>query len=542
MVNYKYFGVLLGSAAPALAAFGVTESGNNLLVDSGNSNGFSITVSRSDCSINSIKYRGSEYQYKSQTSHIASGLGSASVSYTTINNKYVKVTCTAKSSDFDLTHYYVVQNGQSIVYMATDTNSEPTIGELRYIARLDRSQLPDEYPFGDASNTSGGSAIEGSDVFLVDGETRSKFYSSERFIDNGVYCFRSSAADVHACMVAHASRSYEKSSGGPFFRDINTNNNGGFSALTWYMNSNHAQTEDYRQGFHGPYALSFSRSGVPKQKDLDFSFFSELSISGFTADSSRGRVSGTASGIQSGFQGVVHWYNANYQYWTYTSSSGSFTSPFMVPGTYTMVLYQGELQVASKSVSVSAGATASSSIAASSDITTGKHTSVFRIGDWDGQPTGFRNADKQLRMHPSDNRMSSWGPLTYTVGSSSVGDFPMALFKTVNNPVTIKFNLDAAVSSQATLRIGTTLAFASGRPQVVVNSGFTKAFSAPVKVDSRGVTRGAYRGRGEVYDAVIPAGNLQKGSNTITIEVISGSSGDTYLNPNFIFDAVELFY
>ncbi|KAJ3470867.1 hypothetical protein MRS44_000966 [Fusarium solani] len=541
MVNFKYLGALLG-AAPALAAFGATESGNNLVVDSGNSNGFSITVSKSDCSINSIKFRGTEYQYKSQTSHIASGLGSASVSYTTISNKYVKVTCTASNGDFALTHYYVVQNGQSIVYMATDTKSEPKIGELRYIARLDNSKLPDEYPFGDASNTSGGSAIEGSDVFLVNGQTRSKFYSSERFIDNGVYCFRNSAQDVHACMVAHPSRSYEKSSGGPFFRDINTNNNGGFSALTFYMNSNHAQTEAYRQGFHGPYALSFSRSGIPKQKDFDFSFFSQLSISGFTTDASRGRVSGKATGVQSGFQGVVHWYNSNYQYWTYTSSNGDFTSPFMVPGTYTMVLYQGELKVASKSVSVSAGGTASSSIAADSDITTGKHTSVFRIGDWDGQPKGFRNADKQLRMHPSDKRMSSWGPLTYTVGSSSVGDFPMALFKTVNNPVTIKFNLDSAISGQATLRIGTTLAFASGRPQVVVNNSFTKAFGAPTKVDSRGVTRGAYRGLGEVYDAVIPAGTLKKGANTITIEVISGSSGTTYLNPNFIFDAVELFY
>lgn len=85
MVNFKYLGALLG-AAPALAAFGATESGNNLVVDSGNSNGFSITVSKKDCSVNSIKFRGAEYQYKSQTSHIASGLGSASVSYTTISS------------------------------------------------------------------------------------------------------------------------------------------------------------------------------------------------------------------------------------------------------------------------------------------------------------------------------------------------------------------------------------------------------------------------------------------------------------------------
>lgn len=456
-------------------------------------------------------------------------------------DKYIKIICTTKSGDFDLTHYYVVQNGQSMVYMATDTKSQPAIGELRYITRLDRSQLPNEIPFGEASNTSGGSAVEGSDVFNVNGQTRSKFYSSQRFIDNDVWCFQSSAKDVHACMVTHASRSYEKSSGGPFFRDINSNNNGDFSALTFYMNSGHAKTEEFRQGFHGPYALSFSRSGVPKAQDIDMSFFKDLSIPNYTADSSRGRVSGTATGVQSGFQGAVHWFNNDFQYWAYTSSNGAFTSPFMVPGTYTQVLYQGELKVASKSVSVSAGSTASSSIAADSDITTGKHTSVFRIGDWDGQPKGFLNAANQLRMHPSDKRMASWGPLTYTVGSSSAGDFPMAIFKAVNNPVTIKFDLPSAISTQATLRIGTTLAFASGRPQVTIGS-FKKAFDAPVKIDSRGVTRGAYRGFGEVYDALIPAGTLKAGTNTITIEVISGSSGADFLSPNFIFDAVELFH
>ena len=35
--------------------------------------------------------------------------------------------------------------------------------------------------------------------------------------------------------------------------------------------------------------------------------------------------------------------------------------------------------------------------------------------------------------------MASWGPLTYTVGSSALTDFPMAIFKDVNNPVTITF-------------------------------------------------------------------------------------------------------
>ena len=69
--------------------------------------------------------------------------------------------------------------------MATYTSAEPTVGELRYIARLNNQILPNEYPFGDASKTAGSSStVEGSDVFLVNGQTRSKFYSSERFIDD----------------------------------------------------------------------------------------------------------------------------------------------------------------------------------------------------------------------------------------------------------------------------------------------------------------------------------------------------------------------
>ena len=73
-------------------------------------------------------------------------------------------------------------------------------------------------------------------------------------------------------------------------------------------------------------------------------------------------------------------------------------------------------------------------------------------------------------MHPSDSRMSSWNPGTYTVGSSSVGDFPMALFKSVNSPLTIKFTATSSQTGAATLRIGTTLSFAGGRPQATVTS------------------------------------------------------------------------
>lgn len=74
-------------------------------------------------------------------------------------------------------------------------------------------------------------------------------------------------------------------------------------------------------------------------------------------------------------------YNDAAQYWTYTSSSGSFTSPAMKPGTYTMVYYQGEYPVATSSVTVTAGSTTSKSISGS--VKTG--TTIFKIGTWDGQ-------------------------------------------------------------------------------------------------------------------------------------------------------------
>jgi rhamnogalacturonan endolyase len=422
--------------------------------------------------------------------------------------------------------------------MATDTSAEPSIGELRFIARLQSSKLPLEYPFGDVSTTGGSSStVEGSDVFVVSGQTRSKFYSSERFIDDYTHCVYRDSDAIHACILLN-SYSYEGSSGGPFFRDINSNNVGDATNLYFYMNSGHVQTENWRMGLHGPYGLQFSRSGIPNGKLIDTTWFADLGISSYVAPSGRGTVSGKATGVSSSFQRVLHWYNSDAQYWAYTDSSGGFTSPLMKPGTYTQVLYQGELKVGSASVKVSAGSTTTANIAA----TTQSRTTLWQIGDWDGKPTGFRNADKQLRMHPSDSRMSSWGPLTYTVGSSSLDSIPMALFKSVNTPLTIKFTLTSSqASGAATLRVGTTLSFAGARPSTVINSYTPATPAAPTKIDSRGVTRGAYRGFGEVYDFSIPAGTLISGSNTITINVASGSSGDTYLQPNVILDAIELF-
>ena len=330
--------------------------------------------------------------------------------------------------------------------------------------------------------------------------------------------------------------SYEVSSGGPFHRDINTNNGGTSTSLTFYMNSNHVQLEQFRQGFHGPYALSFTQSDVPKGGSaFDSTFFKDLGIQNYVAPSDRGTVTGTATGVKSGFQIVLHWYNDAAQYWAYADDSGHFTSPAMKPGNYTQVLYQQEFKVKASTVSVVAGQATTANITADTEA----KKSIWRIGDWDGQPKGFRNADKQLRMHPSDTRMDSWGPLTYTVGSSTLNDVPMAIIKDMN-PLTIKF--ESNNRSAAPLRVGTTLSFAGCRPSVVVNAFQARNFAAPTKINSRGFTRGAYRGFGEIYNFNIPAGTLVNGDNTITISCLSGDkSNNAYLAANVILDAIELF-
>ncbi|KAG9079128.1 hypothetical protein FS749_008799 [Ceratobasidium sp. UAMH 11750] len=528
MLRYALLAWLIFCAPIANAAFGVTSSGGKYVVDAGSSNSFVMQINQANCDITSLVYRGTEYQYQSTFSHISSGLGSATVSATVVNSQYVKVTCVTST----LTHYYVIKSGDSTVYMATYITAQPSVGELRFIARLNRSLLPTGDP--ESYTDLGSSTVEGSDVFRQsNGQTVSKFYSSERFIDDKVHSV--SGTDVIISMVIPDPTSYEGSAGGPFFRDINRDRGSSYHALYWYMNSGHAQTETKRTGLMGPYAMVFSRSGYPSGS-LDVSFFSQLGISGYVGTSGRGTVTGTATGISTSYQRVVHWFNDVAQYWAYANSAGTFTTPPMKAGTYTMVLYRDEFEVARKSVSVGAGATVSSSIASTEAST----TPAWRIGEFNGRPTGFRNADLQEHMHPSDTRMASWGPLTYTVGSSSLSGFPMAQIKDVNNPTTIKFTLTSSQTGAATLRIGTTLAFAGGRPQVTVNGWLGPAPSAPVDLNSRGFTRGTYRGINTVYTVSIPSGTLISGTNTILINVISGSSGTEFLSPNFIYDAVEL--
>jgi rhamnogalacturonan endolyase len=76
-------------ASSALAAFGVTTSGSNIVVDAGSANPLKFTVNSNSCDITSILYRGEELQYAKQATHISSGLGTATVKSEIISSMYV---------------------------------------------------------------------------------------------------------------------------------------------------------------------------------------------------------------------------------------------------------------------------------------------------------------------------------------------------------------------------------------------------------------------------------------------------------------------
>lgn len=136
--------------------------------------------------------------------------------------------------------------------------------------------------------------------------------------------------------------------------------------------------------------------------------------------------------------------------------------------------------------------------------------------------------------------MSTWGG-TYTVGASTPRDFPMALFAKTGGPATIKFTLPSTITYPTVLRVGTTLSFKTGRPAPTLNNGSWVGADpgAPVLIDSRGVTRGAYRGYGNEYTWTLPAGTLKAGENVLQLGVF-GSGDAGFLSANYIVDAVEL--
>ncbi|MEA5122873.1 rhamnogalacturonan lyase B N-terminal domain-containing protein [Xanthomonas floridensis] len=513
-----------GVNTPAMAAFGFTRSSDRIVVDTGAELVFSVNVNNGD--IVSMRYRNNELQTtESKGSHIASGLGSASVEARVVGGAIV---VSAKAGD--LIQYYIARKGRSAIYMATYAPTLLPVGELRFIARLSVGKLPTAQQEPD-SNV--GTVIEGEDVFLLpDGRTSSKFYSARRMLDDQEHGV--SGSDVAVFMLMG---NREHSSGGPFFKDIATQKTRVTHELYNYMYSDHTQTEAFRGGLHGVYGLLFTDGGAPSsaQRSTDF-IDATLGLSGYLASSGRGGVSGRVSGVLAGQPAVIGLRNAQAQYWATANGSGNYQIAGVRPGRYRMTLYQHELEVAQRDVEVFANATAQAALQA----TALPGTPTWQIGVADGTPGGFRHADLLPRAHPSDTRMR-WTPLTYTVGSSNVGSFPAVQWRGINTPTRIDFTLAANAVRAYRLRIFVPLAQAGARPQVSVNARWNGPVpAAPTQPKTRGITRGTTRGNNTLYEVDIPAAALQTGTNRIEIGIASGSPDNGYLSPALVFDSIQL--
>ena len=107
-------------------------------------------------------------------------------------------------------------------------------------------------------------------------------------------------------------------------------------------------------------------------------------------------------------------------------------------------------------------------------------------------------------------------------------------------PLQIRFVLRRGQNLQTLrLRVGVTADFNSARPRVQDNSWLSGIPVAPPKT-TRNLTVGTYRGFNRVYTFDIPASQLVVGTNTITLNAVSGTAGARFLSPALSFDAIDL--
>ncbi|WP_433828219.1 rhamnogalacturonan lyase B N-terminal domain-containing protein [Actinoplanes sp. CA-015351] len=509
-------------AGAGLLGFGQpwASAAANVSFDTGT--GLSFIVNGTNGNMTSLKHNGTELTASGYAAgQFESGWSSATVTSQTFNSGS-SILVSAANTSIGVTQYYFARKNDNTIYMATSITKALNPGEARFITRLKPSLLttsPTAAKTGGATTT-----VEGSDVFaFANGQTASKFFSSQRLIAQQPF---GASGNGHGAYIIPAYT--DMTSGGPFFRDIEVNDTGSAVNITHYMFSGHQQTEALRLGLHGPYALALTDGAAPAARSMDFlaSF-----IPGMLSNAQRGGVSGTASGSWNGLKATVGLAGTNGQYWGQVKA-GKFVIGHVKPGTYTATLYAGELETAKKTITVTAGATSALAISGSVPAA----GTLFQIGTFDGTPAGFTNADKIETMHPSDTRMAAWK------NTATTTTFPMAEFKSVNSPIALSFNLSSVPANGAKLRIATTSNFAGGRPAVSIG-GWTSPSSAsptPTNLNSRSVTRGTWRGINTTYTFTVPASALKAGSNTLSISVLSGSSGETFLSPNFIFDGLAL--
>ncbi|MET7976334.1 rhamnogalacturonan lyase B N-terminal domain-containing protein [Streptomyces mirabilis] len=522
----------------AAASFGYTDDGSNYVVDTGANLVFKVSKTNGD--LTSLVYRGTEYQgYGGKNSHVESGLGTSTVTIAQSGS-----TILVSVAYGTLKHYYAARSGENNVYLWTN-KADASVSATRYIVRVKAGLFLNDEP---DSYTYAPTTIESADVFAKsDGQTRSKHYSKLRVIDYNYIGWTTGSVGLWIVRSNH-----EKASGGPFYRSLlrhQSADGGGLYEILYYGEN---QTESERFGLQGPYVIAFTDGGAPSSSlyagNLTTSWADSLGIFGYTAASGRGRVAGVGiSGRDTAYAYTVGLANSATQYWgSARASDGYFSIAGVLPGSYTLTVFKGELAVYTSSVTVTAGGTTTlNSIAIPSSNDPSNASAIWRIGTWDGTPSGFKNADLMTYAHPSDVRAASWTGNVVVGSGTETSAFPCYLWKDVNSGIIVYFRLTAAQAAAAhTLRIGVTTAYANGRPQIVVNDTWTSAVpSPPTQPSTRSLTVGSYRGNNYTFTYSVPASAWLTDTsayNTLKIYVASGSGSTSFLSAGTSVDAVDL--
>ncbi len=525
---------LLSSASAA--TFGHTDDGSSFVINTGASLVFKVSKSTGD--LTSLVYKGKEYEgYGGRHSHVESGLGAS-----TVTIRRSGPTILVKVVHGAITQWYAARSGQNNVYLWTD-KADASFTATRFLVRLKPGMFPNEGP--DSWIEASDKVIEAGDVWKrSDGTTHSKHYSGKRVIDYDHIGFTTGSAGLWIVRSNH-----EKASGGPFYRSLLRHSNDKGAGLYEILHYNQAQTEPERFGLQGPYVLAFTDGGAPSSSlsaaRLDTSWVDGLGITGWVGAAGRGKVAGVGiKGMDATYPYTVGFANADAQYWAKAASgTGAFSCKGMLPGTYTLTVFKGELAVHTGSVTVKAGgATALNSITVAGDPSAAK--TIWRLGDWDGTPGEFKNAELMTYAHPSDARAAKWTG-NVTIGSgSAAASFPAYMWNGVNDGILVYFKLTAAQAAAAhTLRIGVTDAFSNGRPRVTVNDWVSSIPAAPSQPSTRSLTTGSYRGNNRTFTYSVPASAWKTDAgqyNVLKISIVSGSTGTAFLSPGTSFDCLDL--
>ncbi|MFK0153309.1 rhamnogalacturonan lyase B N-terminal domain-containing protein [Streptomyces sp. NPDC090499] len=522
----------------AAASFGWSDDGSNYVVDTGASLVFKVSKTNGD--LTSLVYKGTEYQgYGGKNSHVESGLGTSTVTIAQSGS-----TILVSVAYGTLRHYYAARSGENNVYLWTN-KADSSVTATRYIVRVKAGLFLNDEP---DSYTYAPTVIESADVFeKSDGQTRAKHYSRLRVMDYDYIGWTTGSVGLWIVRSNH-----EKASGGPFYRSLlrhQSADGGGLYEILYYGEN---QTESERYGLQGPYVIALTDGGAPSSAlypgTLTTSWADSLGISGYVAAGGRGRVAGVGiTGRDTAYAYTVGLANSAAQYWgSARSSDGYFSIAGVLPGTYTLTVFKGELAVYTGSATVTAGGTTTlNTIAIASSNDPSNASAIWRINNWDGTPGGFKNADLMTYAHPSDVRAASWTGNVVVGSGTETSAFPCYLWKDVNSGIIVYFRLTAAQAAAAhTLRIGVTTAYANGRPQVVVNDTWTSAVpSPPTQPSTRSLTVGSYRGNNHTFTYSVPASAWLTDTsayNTLKIYVASGSGTTSFLSAGTSIDAIDL--